>query len=78
LGNTKNYIKNEQLDGFNETHYVVQNIPKYICAQEDLSNSSLNVFDDGAVLLLFKFWTFSIISLFLELQRFEGLLFPRP
>jgi hypothetical protein len=26
--------------------------------------SSLNVFDDGAVLLLFKFWTFSIVSLF--------------
>jgi hypothetical protein len=24
--------------------------------------SSLNVFDDGAVLLLFKFWTFSIVS----------------
>jgi hypothetical protein len=31
----------------------------------DLS-SSLNVFDDGAVLLLFKFWTFSIVSLFLN------------
>jgi hypothetical protein len=29
-------------------------------------NSSLNVFDDGAVLLFFKFWTFSIISLFLN------------
>jgi hypothetical protein len=31
-----------------------------------LYNSSLNVFDDGAVLLLFKFWTFSVISLFLN------------
>jgi hypothetical protein len=26
------------------------------------SSSSLNVFDDDAVLLLFKFWTFSIVS----------------
>jgi hypothetical protein len=29
-------------------------------------SSSLDVFDDGAVLLLFKFWTFSIVSLFLN------------
>jgi hypothetical protein len=28
--------------------------------------SSLNVFDDGAVLLFFKFWTISIVSLFLN------------
>jgi hypothetical protein len=28
--------------------------------------SSVNVLDDGAVLLLFKFWTSSIVSLFLN------------
>jgi hypothetical protein len=31
-----------------------------------VENSSLNVFDDGAVVLLFKFWTFSTVSLFLN------------
>jgi hypothetical protein len=34
--------------------------------ENNLSHSSLNVFDDGAVLLLFKFWTFSIVFLFLN------------
>jgi hypothetical protein len=32
--------------------------------EENKYYSSLNVSDDGAVLLLFKFWTFSIVSLF--------------
>jgi hypothetical protein len=45
------------------------NYPYYVFTTEaklDTRGSSLNVFDDGAVILLFKFWTFSIVSLFLN------------
>jgi hypothetical protein len=42
-------------NSWNVTCYLMQLI---------LGNSSLNVFEDGAVVLLFKFWTFSIVSLF--------------
>jgi hypothetical protein len=37
-----------------------------VARNELLSSSSPNFFDDGDVLLIFKFWTFSIISLFLN------------
>jgi hypothetical protein len=41
--------------------------------------SSLNVFDDGAELLISIFWTLSIIIVFfLKPPRFEGWLFPHP
>jgi hypothetical protein len=32
--------------------------------EETRKNSSLNVFDNDAVLLFFKFWTFSIVLVF--------------
>jgi hypothetical protein len=41
-------------------------------------NSSLNVFDDGAVLLGSVFWTLSIAIKFFEPQRFKEWFFPHP
>jgi hypothetical protein len=38
--------------------------------------SSLNVFDDGAVLLGTAFWTVSIALMFFKPQRFKGWFFP--
>jgi hypothetical protein len=40
-------------------------------------DSSLNVFDDVAVLLRSVFWTLSIALVFFKQQRFKGWFFPR-
>jgi hypothetical protein len=42
----------------NVTHLSVE-LECFDLCKYDTNNSSLNVFDDGAVLLLFKFWTLS-------------------
>jgi hypothetical protein len=55
----------------NKELILVTSVQKY-------RHSSLNVFDDGALLLLFKFWTFSII-LFIRVgaPEDEGRAIPR-
>jgi hypothetical protein len=58
--------------------YQLMQLSIYNLYIQGKNNSSLNVFDDGAVLLGSVIWTLSIALMFFKPQHFKGWFFPRP